>query len=310
MGSGTGAEPEATAPGVSGSPRSVASRVLSALGLIALVASALFGGNVLGVRERFLGSETPPSRAPAASRARAAPVPATLAPPAVAGETVLRSQPWWQEVGSLAGQASMTTAPFTVDAGAIQWRGRWTCSAGHLLVRAPGQGRAVVDAACNGTGTGYGSRTGSLSLEVVADGPWQLQVDQEVDVPLHEPPLAAMAEPGSVAVARGSFHRVDQVGSGTATLYRLADTTYALRLEDFFVTANSDLEIQMSPVEAPTTTADVSQARSATIAALDVTAGSLNFAVPTSLDPTRYRSLVIWCERTSNAYAAASLKPV
>lgn len=93
------------------------------------------------------------------------------------------------------------------------------------------------------------------------------------------------------------------------TVYRLAGGGYALRLDDFFVTANTDLELQLSPLEAPRTTQEATDARSKTIASLDVTTGSLNFVVPAGLDPTTFGSLVIWCERIRNAYAAASLKP-
>ena len=279
---------------------------LSALGLVALLASALFGGNVLGVRERFLGSETPEPRPAALSRAtgNGGSVSTSLPP----RETVLRSQPWWQGVTKLEGVGPMTV-PLSIGQEAIQWRVRWTCQSGRLLVRAPGQSRAVVDAACPGAETGYGSRAGSVSLEVTADGPWQLQVDQQVDVPLNEPSLPAMSAPGAVAVASGSFYRIDQVGTGTVTIYRLGDGSHALRLEDFFVTANTDLELQLSPLDEPRTTEQVAKSRSGTIATLDVTTGSLNFMVPPGLDPARYRSLVIWCERTSNAYAAASLTP-
>lgn len=296
-------------PEVTGSPPDArAKRWLSVLGLVALVGSALFGGNVWGVRERFLGSETPEAKAPAASRGTGG-VPAAAVTTVPPKETVLRSHPWWQGVTKLEGSGSMTAPAFTVDPGAIQWRVRWTCQTGRLQVRAAEQRRAVVDASCPGSEIGYGTRTGSVSLEVTADGPWQLQVDQQIDVPLNEPPLPAMAAPGALKVASGSFYRVDQVGMGTVTIYRLPDGSHALRLDDFFVTANSDLELQLSPLEAPRTTEQVANARSGTIAALDVTAGAFNFKVPAELDPAKYRSLVIWCERTSNAYAAASLAP-
>ena len=222
---------------------------------------------------------------------------------------MLRSQPWWQAVATLEGAGSTTTQDFSIGADAIQWRVKGSCRSGRLLVRAPGKARPLVDAPCSESSVGYGTRTGSLALEVDAEGPWQLQVDQQVDVPLHEPPLPAMSAPGAMAVAAGSLYRVDQVGTGTVTVYRLADGTYALRLHDFFVTANTDLELQLSWVDRPRSTDQVSGARSQTIASLDVTAGSLNFVVPPGLDPTGYRSLVIWCERTRNAYAAASLSP-
>ena len=284
---------------------------LSALGLIALVASALFGGNAFGVREHFLGSETPPARPPAASRAAGAsgaadePAATTVEP----ARTVLRSQPWWQSVTKLEGVGTMTAPAFTIDPGAVQWRVKWTCQTGRLMVRAPAQRRPVVDAACPGADTGYGIQKGSVGLQVRADGPWQLQVDQQVDLPLNEPVLPAMTAPGAAAVATGSLYRIDQVGSGTVTLYRLGDGGYALRLADFFLTANTDLEVQLSPLEAPRSTDQVKASNPVSVAALDITAGSLNFVLPPTVDPTRYKSVVIWCERLFSAYAAASLRP-
>lgn len=222
---------------------------------------------------------------------------------------MLRSHPWWQSVGSLEGTGSTATAGVSIGGDAIQWRVRASCQSGRLVVRAPGQARPVVDAGCPGNPVGYGTRKGTVSLEVTAEGPWQLQVEQQVDVPLREPPLLSMSASGASVVAGGTLYRVDQVGTGAVIVYRLADGTYALRLDDFFVTANSDLELQLSTLEAPRTTEEIRSTRSGTIASLDVTTGSINFAVPAGVDPTKYRSLVIWCERTSNAYAAASLKP-
>ncbi len=276
----------------------------AALGLLGLLASALIGGNVLGMRERLLGSETPVQRPAAVSRAAEAP-----GAPAQPARTVLRSQPWWQRVTTLEGTGSQSTPPFSIGADALQWRVESTCQTGRLLARTPGAPRPVLDTACPASPTGYSTRTGSVRLDVTADGPWQMRVDQQVDVPLVEPPLPAMTAPGAVEVASGEVYRVDQVGMGTATFYRLPDGSYALRLEDFFVTPNTDLELQLSTLPAPKTTEEVTDARSGTIASLDVTAGSMNFPVPREIDPTAFRSLVIWCELTRNAYAAVSLQP-
>jgi hypothetical protein len=80
-------------------------------------------------------------------------------------------------------------------------------------------------------------------------------------------------------------------------------------LADFFVTANTDLEVQLSPLEAPRSTDQVKASNPVSVAALDITAGSLNFVLPPTVDPTRYKSVVIWCERLFSAYAAASLRP-
>jgi len=288
-------------------------RALTGVGLLTLLASALFGGNVLGMRERVFGSETPEARPAAVSRTvegaevAQGTVPATVEP----RQTVLRSQPWWQAVGKLEGVGSMRAPAFNIPGDAVQWRVKWTCQSGRLRVRAPDQRNPIVDAPCPGTDTGYGIQTGSVSLEVTATGPWQMQVDQQVDVPLNEAPLPSMMAPGAAIVATGSLYRIDQVGTGTVNVYRLADGSHAVRLDNFFVTANSDLELQFSPLDAPRTTKQVTDnPRSPSIASLDVTTGSLNFAVPAGVDPTQYRSFVIWCEVANSAYSAATLRPV
>jgi len=294
-------------------PSTLFQRALSGIGLLTLLASALFGGNVLGMRERMFGSETPVARPAAVSRTveGAEVTQGTAAPgPAEPRQTVLRSQPWWQAVGKLEGVGSMRAPAFNIPADAVQWRVKWTCQSGRLLVRAPDQRKAIVDEPCPGADTGYGIQTGSVSLEVTATGPWQMQVDQQVDVPLKEAPLPAMTAPGATIVATGSLYRIDQVGTGTVNVYRLADGSHAVRLNDFFVTANSDLELQFSPLDAPRTTKQVTDnPRSPSIASLDVTTGSLNFAVPAAVDPTQYRSFVIWCEVANSAYSAATLRP-
>ncbi|MDQ6615588.1 MAG: hypothetical protein M3083_12810 [Actinomycetota bacterium] len=310
------------APARAETPKAGAKGAFTVLALVALVASALVGGNLFGLRDRLFGSATPKPAPPAVSRSAASlnqqPTPgpagaasaarATTAPPAA---TVLRSEPWWQSVVTRQGEGPMTALTFNVDASAIQWRVKSTCQVGHFSVRASGRARPVVDASCPGTATGYSTQTVAQSIQVVADGPWQIQVDQQVDVPLVEPPLAAMTAPGAKAVRTGSLYKIDQSGSGRVTAYQLADGTYALRLDQFFVSPNIDLEIRFSPLEAPHSTDQyTSSSPSDVVAPLDITAGSLNFVVPKAIDPMRYHSVVIWCPLIQSAYAAATLAPV
>lgn len=290
------------------SPRS--QRALSMLGLLAVVASALVGGNFMGSRERLWGSESPEARPAAGGRVAGAAAETGPTPTTTAGreESILRSQPWWQGLTTLEGTGSMTARPFMVAEDAVQWRVKWTCETGRLVVRVPNQNRPVVDAACPGTDTGYGVRTGSVALQVTADGPWTMVVDQQVDVPLKEPPLPVMSAPGTRMVLTGSLYRMDQVGTGTVNIYRTDDGSHVLRLEEFFVTANIDLELRLSPLEAPRTTEQYMSAPSVWVAPLDVTTGSLNFTLPADVDPTRYRSIVVWCPIIDSAYAAATLR--
>lgn len=282
-------------------------KMLSTLGLVALAASALVGGNLFGMRERLMDTEARKPKAPAASRVAAA---RTATPPTETG-TLLRSWPWWQDVTSLEGMGKGQTDPFTIGEDALQWRLRGKCQSGRLVVTEPSQPKPLLTAACNGAPTEYAitSKAGTKRLQVSAEGPWQLEVDQQVDVPLVETPLPAMSAPDTTVVAKGDFYRMDQTGQGTITVYRLADGTYALRLDDFYVTANIDLEIRLHPLEAPKTTEDYLSAPAPLAAPLDITAGSLNSMLPKDIDPTKFRSVVIWCPLVTSAYAGATLQP-
>ncbi len=119
-----------------------------------------------------------------------------------------------------------------------------------------------------------------------------------------------MTAPGTAVVRAGTFNRIDQTGTGRVAVYRTAAGGYAMRLTDFYVTPNVDLEIRLSPLKAPHSTRQFLATRSVLVAPLDVTTGSLNFIVPRGVDPTLYRSVVIWCPLITSAYAAATLKPV
>lgn len=276
-----------------------ARQAAAGIGLVALAVSALFGGDVFGVRTQLVGSDVPPPRPAAASRAADATATSTEA-------TRVRSQPWWQGVKHLDGDGP-TTATVTIDQGALQWRATWTCERGSFVVSSGSEREPLAEATCPAEGSGFSTSTGPVSLDVDANGPWTLEVEQQVDVPLVEAPLDAMTAADTVAVATGSFYDMDQTGRGTAVVYRLADGSHALRLEEFFVTQNIDLEIHFSPLEAPQTTDEFLSAPSEKVADLPVTAGSMNFSLPDGVDPSQYRSVVIWCPPLQTAYAAATL---
>ena len=294
---------ESAEPGVP--PKPPLRRALTWLGLLAVVASAVVASNMFGLRDRVFGTVTPDAARPAASRV----VGDQTQDTAAAAPTSLRSAPWWQDVTSLDGSGTTTSAPFTIAGGSLQWRVTWTCGTGHITVTTPKQTKAVVDGSCPQGAVGYSLGTGQTTVQVTASGPWHLAIAQQVDVPLVEPPTAAMTGPGASAVSTGSFYNVDKTGTGKATIYHQADGKYAIRLDDFFVSPNTELELRLSAVQAPHSSEEFSAAPSDVVATLDVTAGSLNYAVPANVDPTRYKSIVIWCVAVKSAYAAATLGP-
>lgn len=265
-----------------------------------MVAAALIGGNAFGIRDSLMGSATPSAKPVAVSPFHS-----------VQGDrhtpkTVLRSQPWWQGVARLTGGAGTSGRSVKVDASAAQWRARWSCESGHLTARFGGT-EPLVDAACPGHGTALSNRNGALRLAITAAGPWTLDVEQQVDVPLVEPPLPSMAAATTSVAFTGGFYRVDQAGQGRLTIYRLALGKYVMRLANFYTTPNIDLEVRFTRLRSPITTKAFMRAPSIVVAPLNVTAGSLNFALPKGLNPARYRSAVIWCPLINSAYSAAPL---
>jgi hypothetical protein len=276
-------------------------RGLATAGVVVLAAGALFGGNVFGVRDSVFGSATPAPKASAVSPF------VSVGSTRAGAKTVLRSQPWWQGVARLHGTGPQTAASFNIDSGASQWRAQWRCTQGRMVVTVSGQAGPLVDAGCPGAGTAYSTRPGSTRLAIAATAAWQLRIDQQVDVPIDEPPLPSMSAPGTSIAARARFYRMAQVGVGQLTFYRLATGKYVLRLSSFYITPNVDLQIRLSPLHAPRTTKQYLSAPSVLVAPLNITAGSLNFDVPPSVDPTKYRSVVIWCPLIDSAYAGATL---
>lgn len=282
-----------------------ARRTLGWLGVAVILVSAVISSNVFAVRDRLFGTATPNAAAPAAGRTADPASPGVTAAPAA--PTSLRSQPWWQDVRALDGTGTTTVPAFTIADGAVQWRVTWTCQSGQLQVRSPRQSRPIVDGACAAGGVGYGVGSGPISLQVTADGPWHFEIAQQLDTPLVEPPSPAMTAPGASKVAAGSFYDIDKTGIGRVILYRQADGAYAFRLEDFFVSPTADLELRLSGLEEPKTSEEYMRSPSELVVRLDVTAGSMNYTVPAGVDPTRFRSVVVWCAPINSAYAAATL---
>lgn len=288
-------------------------RAAGTLILVAMGLSAAYSANAWDLRDRF--------RPPVTRLADRTPAPALAVPDAgvaipnaavAAPAHDIRSQPWWQPLATLQGEGAATTEEFSVDPHALQWRVNWRCEDGALRVipaQPSGQAlpRPLADATCPGEGTGYSVQTGTLALQVSGTGPWQMTVEQQVDTPLVEPPPPGMDSPDAQVLATAAMYDVDREGEGTVRIVSLPDGRRVLRLEDFFVSINSDLEIWLSEHPNPETTPEAASAGHHQVSFLKATVGDMNYELPPDVDLERYQSIVIWCELTSNAYAAATL---
>ena len=222
-----------------------------------------------------------------------------------------RSQPYWVPVTSFSGSGNTTTETVSIDSGALQWRLSWRCqSAPFTVVSVDGSGKEsprklAYALSCPKEAEGFSAEKGTQTLRVTTAGEWSVDVAQQVDTALIEPLTPAMSSAQIVATA--SMREVDREAEGRATIYRLGDGTRVLRLDDFFVARNSDLEIRLSAAAAPKTTDEIAAAPFRIVAPLKATVGSMNYEIPKDLDLDQFQSLVIWCEVTRNAYAAADL---
>lgn len=281
-----------------------ARQVGAVFGLALLAASGVLALNLFDLRTQLLGEAAPEPRPPATTEESEGSSAQPTASPEEA--TIVRSAPWWQSVATLQDDED-ASEELVIDESAMQWRIRWECESGDLVVTTDASSTPLVDTTCPGHGTQYGTETGDVQLDIEADGSWEVEVVQQLDVPLEEPPMPEMAEPDATVLARGTFYDMDQTGRGEVIVYELPDGTHALRLEDFYVTPDVDLEIRLSPQERPETTEAFDVERSEYIATLEPTTGSMNFRVPDGIDPTRFESVVIWCPPIHEAYSGATL---
>ncbi len=104
-----------------------------------------------------------------------------------------------------------------------------------------------------------------------------------------------------IAILSGEFYGSDDFhyGSGTATVIEIEPGRYRLRLSDFSVRNGPDLYVYLSP------SAEGYANGALEIGVLKATDGSFGYDLPAGLDPTDFRSTIIWCKQFSHLFATA-----
>lgn len=170
---------------------------------------------------------------------------------------------------------------------------------------------------------------GVLLVAVAAAGlglywfqPWKLWQDETVNealpaavdasrAPAHssgKPAAPSASEP--VTLASGDLISHEHATSGTVRLVRLADGSHVVRLADLDTSNGPDLRVLL-------TDAPVKEGRAGWhvfddgkhigLGRLKGNKGSQNYPVPTHIDPSRYSSVSIWCDRFDVSFGAAEL---
>jgi hypothetical protein len=99
-----------------------------------------------------------------------------------------------------------------------------------------------------------------------------------------------------------SFHQ----GSGTVTLYLIADGSTLLRLESFMVTNGPDLHVLLAEGAAPTDRDQLGEY--VDLGSLKGNVGDQNYEVPADVDLDRYQSVVIYCVPFHVVFSTATLE--
>ena len=119
--------------------------------------------------------------------------------------------------------------------------------------------------------------------------------------------IAQAQEKSAKVLAKGEFHKADKAGSGTATIYQLANGKRVLWLTDFAVDNGPDLHVRLIAVDDAKDTASVAKADHVELGKLKGNKGNQNYDLPENEDLSKYKVVSIWCNRFSVNFAAAPL---
>jgi hypothetical protein len=111
-----------------------------------------------------------------------------------------------------------------------------------------------------------------------------------------------------VAVASGQFHDVSHKGTGTATVYQLAEGRRVLRFTNFETSNGPDVVVYLAATEDAKDSETVTKAGYVLLGSLKGNQGDQNYEIPADVDLSKYRSVVIWCRRFSANFATAPLQ--
>ena len=124
-----------------------------------------------------------------------------------------------------------------------------------------------------------------------------------------ETPMGEEMDTGPKVVAQGEFNEIDVVhkGSGQAIIAAIGDGKNILRLENFSVTNGPDLFVYLSVNADPSSGAEVTTG-GYSLGRLKAPEGAFNYEIPADVDPTAFKSVVIYCKAFSVLFSVATLQ--
>jgi hypothetical protein len=152
-----------------------------------------------------------------------------------------------------------------------------------------------------------------LSLTLVSCTSTQTVNDQPPDAgtqnnpPANDPSGNNPPATDPVTRSSGVFVAVHHPTTGTAKLIKLTDGSHVARLEGFKTDSGPDVRVWVS--ETDTISDDALKANPYTdLGALKSTNGNQNYTIPSTVDVSKIKSIVIWCRAAAVAFGGAILK--
>lgn len=124
--------------------------------------------------------------------------------------------------------------------------------------------------------------------------------------------VATQSATAEMVAAKGAFHGGNHAPGDTAkggvTLVKLGSGLYELRLgDDFSTTPGPDLFVYLSVSPDPKNDSAIAKNTFFNVGKLASPQGLQKFALPKGFDPTKFRSVAIWCKSYGVLFGAAAL---
>lgn len=164
----------------------------------------------------------------------------------------------------------------------------------------------------------------AIAFAVYWFGPQHLFIDRRVDEAVPSAAAEAQAgdagpeagaavgtgrDGGSAVLARGEFRSLEHGTRGRAIVLELADGSTYLRLDGLDTSNGPDLRVILSAAPASDDWYVYDDVAYVDLGPLKGNIGSSNYRIPEGVDPSSYRSAVVWCRRFTVGFGVAPIEP-